>query len=97
MACLARPAGCIFEGMWTSFFDEMEKIAVSFGLAAFRQARKGRRSIRVHNLLKKQQHHRVSRVDHLYQPPTHKTSGFGVTSAKDVEHEAGQGMQETIG
>ena len=82
--------------MWTSFFDEMEKIAVSFGLSSFNQGRRGRRSIRAHNLLKKHRANRVERVDHLYQQAAPKTSSFGTNSAKDVEHEAGQGMQENV-
>lgn len=71
-----------------SFTDELEKIAVTTALSSFPQFRKGRRPIRVHNLLKNEdQRSRMdSKVEELEKPPD-----------KNVEYEGGAGLQDGTG
>ena len=66
-----------------SFVDEMRKIAVSVKSSPFVQTRIGRRPIRVHNVAK--------RESALYGTGDEEKSR---EEAKDVEFEAGQGMQD---
>jgi len=75
----------------TSFFDEMEKIAVSTRLSSFMQSRTGRRPIRAHNLLNKSQSFRT--------PPDEKTlvTEGDLESVKDHEIEGGAGAEEIGG
>jgi len=71
-----------------AYFDEMEKIAVTTALSSFPQFRKGRRPIRVHNLLKnEEQRSRMdSKVEELDKP-----------ADKNIEYEGGAGLQDGTG
>lgn len=88
------------------FFDEIEKIAVSQGLSSFKQSRKGRRPIRVHNMLKKETAflpHRSplkrteAAIDDSRDPQdrTRRELPQGVNSRGEAEVEGGRGMQES--
>lgn len=78
----------MLEAFLPSFTDELEKIAVTTALSSFPQFRKGRRPIRVHNLLKNEdQRSRMdSKVEELEKPPD-----------KNVEYEGGAGLQDGTG
>jgi hypothetical protein len=65
-----------------SFADELEKIAICVTHSSFMQARKGRRPIRAHNLLKKET---AFKEDKDVQDASHE-------EAKDHEAEAGSGL-----
>lgn len=73
-----------------SFFDEMQKIAVTTSLSAFPQMRSGRRPIRVHNMLKREQ--KVSLADR----PDESEERYK-TPEKAVEYEGGSGMDADVG
>jgi hypothetical protein len=73
-----------------SFFDEMQKIAVTTSLSTFPQIRSGRRPIRVHNMLKKDQ--QVSLADR----PDDAEERYK-TPDKTVEYEGGSGMDANMG
>ena len=66
-----------------AFSTELEKIAVTTGLSSFRQTRRGRRPMRVHNALRKEQNISKERKD-----------DNGVEESTDYEAESGQGMSE---
>ena len=70
-----------------SFFDELEKIAVSSHISSFMQSRSGRRPIRAHNLIGK---------DSFRTPPDEKTLAEDGEreGMKDYEVEGGPGMVE---
>ena len=65
----------------SGFCDEMLKIAVSREAATHSKARTGRRSIRVHNLLKKQGQAPVPLANQLLGPVAKKAIGVGGTMA----------------
>ena len=78
----------MLEKLLPSFSDELEKIAVTTALSSFPQFRKGRRPIRVHNLLKNenQRDRQDSKVEELEKP-----------SDKNIEYEGGAGLQDGTG
>jgi hypothetical protein len=71
-----------------SFFDELEKIAVSTRVSSFTQTRVGRRPIRAHNLLKKD---RTFKVEPELKPAVLDGE---IANARDYESERGSGMME---
>jgi|WetSurSiteA1Bulk_404760.scaffolds.fasta_scaffold37384_2 hypothetical protein len=89
------------------FMDEMEKIAISLRLSSFKQTRKGRRPIRVHNLMKKETAflpHRSPlrnkgevKIDDVLDPQerNRKINPAGVASRGEAEVESGRGLQES--
>lgn len=92
--------------IFTAFFDEMEKIAVSAHLSSFKQSRKGRRPIRVHTLLKKETaflphrsplQRREVAIDDSRDPQdrARKEHPAGVNSRGEAEVESGRGLQES--
>lgn len=91
-----------------AFMDELEKIAVSLRLSSFRQARKGRRPIRVSTLLKKETAflpHRSplrknKEIKHGPDPDARASEAreggpAGVTKRQEAEVESGTGLQES--
>lgn len=91
-----------------AFMDELEKIAVSLRLSSFRQARKGRRPIRVSTLLKKETAflpHRspLKKNKEIKNTPDsderaradREGSPAGITNRREAEVESGMGMQES--
>lgn len=78
----------MLENLLPSFTDELEKIAVTTALSSFPQFRKGRRPIRVHNMLKNenQRDRQDAKVEELERPPD-----------KNIEYEGGAGLQDGTG
>ena len=78
----------MLEHLLPSFTDELEKIAVTTALSTFPQFRKGKRPIRVHNMLKNEnQRDRMdSQVEELEKP-----------ADKNIEYEGGAGLQDGTG
>lgn len=72
-----------------SFTDEMAKIAISVRDSAFMQTRKGRRPIRVHNAILKENAFKTPKEDS-------KEDSNG-SNAASHESEMGSGMQESLG
>ena len=73
--------------IFSAFFDELEKIAVSKKNAPFMQSRAGRRPIRAEKLLRRES--KTSQSSHV--PPS------VVAEESDTEHEYGDGMAEKLG
>ena len=78
----------MLENLLPSFTDELEKIAVTTALSSFPQFRKGRRPIRVHNMLKNenQRDRQDAKEEELERPPD-----------KNIEYEGGAGLQDGTG
>ncbi len=72
-----------------AFYDELEKIAISVRDSSFMQTRTGRRPIRVHNLLKKETAHKVSKM-----PEDRPDVGVSGNNAASYESEAGAGLRD---
>ena len=85
------------------FMDELEKIAVSMRLSSFRQARKGRRPIRVATMLKKETAflpHRSplrknKEIPHGREHEARQSTTAGVSNRQEAEVESGMGLQES--
>lgn len=69
-----------------ALYDELEKIAISVRDSSFRQTRRGRRPIRVHNMLRKETAFKAK----AEAPPPEQTGD----NAASYEAEAGSGLQE---
>ena len=89
-----------------SFMDELEKIAVSKDLSAFRQSRKGRRPLRVSTLMKKEtaflphksplkwQTQIKDERDAEEKARESREHAPGVASRGEAEMEGGKGLQD---
>jgi len=79
----------MLDSVFCSFVDELEKIAVTTSLSSFPQFRQGRRPIRVHNMLKREQA--------LYDKPDVSEERYKTEPEKPVEYEGGSGLDAAMG